>query len=124
MSHLDIMIYVVFTCQYHCINVVSGTPQVALGSNTIVSLNFVSSFNLIFFSFDFFLSQPYYESFLFGSFSYFQFLLLFTKFVVHILYRFWLSFISKVGAVYFRKGKEWSRIHPVPNIQKNFWFLF
>ena len=99
-------------------------PQVALGSNTIVSLNFVSSFNLIFFSFDFFLSQPYYESFLFGSLSYLQFLLLFTKFVVHILYRFWLSFISKVGAVYFRKGKEWSRIHPVPNIQKIFWFLF
>ena len=33
-------------------------PQVALGSNVIVSSNFMSSFNLIFFSFDFFLSNP------------------------------------------------------------------
>ena len=97
-------------------------PQVALGYNAIVSLNFVSSFILIFFSFDFFISQTYYELFLVSSFSYFQFSLLFTKFVVHLLLRFWLSFISKIVVMYFRK--EWSRIHLVPNIKKTFWFLF
>ena len=117
--YYDICSFLTLISLYECCK-----PQVALGSNAIVSLNFVSSFNLFFFSFDFFLSQPYYESFIFGSFSYFQFLWPFTKFVVPILYRFWLFFISKVVAMYFRKGKVWSKIHPVPNIQKDFWFLF